>query len=158
MSTRAQALADKLERTNSDMVAAIQSLSDAQWQATCGGDSRTVGVVAHHVAGSHKAIGQLVASVAAGQFTGGPTSEQIDGFNAHHAIEHADCTKEEALALLATTGPTAVQMVREFSDEELDRAAGPYGNTEAVIGHILIGHVQTHLNDMRAAVADASPA
>ena len=47
MSERARTLAHELEQANQALIATIEGLSDAQWQAKTPGDGRSVGVVAH---------------------------------------------------------------------------------------------------------------
>ena len=51
MAERAEALAEKFEQTNNDVISMVESASDGQWKAICADEGWSVGVVAHHVAG-----------------------------------------------------------------------------------------------------------
>jgi hypothetical protein len=151
MSERAAALADRFEQVNKELIATVEGLSDAQWQTGCGGDPRSLGVVAHHVGNSHQSIAGMVQASASGQGGALPAMEQIDGWNAQHAAAHSNCTREETLALLRENGEAAASMVRGLNDEQLDRPAGPLGTTQGAIELVLIGHIQDHLNAIRGA-------
>ncbi len=156
MSDRARTLADRFEQANRDMVATVERCTDAEWRTKTAGEGWSVGVVAHHVAGSHAALAGLVERVATGQPLPGVTWEQINQGNAAHAKEHANCTKAETLALLRQNAGTAAATVRGLNDAQLDRAAplmgGPPMSAQQVIERILIGHVQDHLGSIRAAI------
>ena len=89
MSERARNLAHQLEQANQALIATIEGLSDAQWKATTPGDGRSVGVVAHHVASSHKAVAGLVGAIAHGQKVPTITMEMIHEGNAAHARQFA---------------------------------------------------------------------
>src|SRR5580765_2880065 len=118
MSERAQTLAQQLEQANHDLIRTIEGLTDAQWHAKTPGDGRSVGVVAHHVATSHKAVAGLAKAIAHGQSVPNITMDMIHQGN---AAQHAHCTKAETLALLRQHGAAAVATVRAFGDGELDR-------------------------------------
>jgi len=153
MSERAGTLADQLERANRDLIHTIEGLSDAQWRAKTPGDGRTVGVVAHHVAVSHKSVTGLVGAIAHGRAVPTITMEMIDHGNATHATQHANCTKAETLALLRQNGAAAAAMVRGLGDAQLDRVGGSMGMSAAqAIERVLIGHVHDHHNSIRKAI------
>ncbi len=124
MSERARTLAQQLEQANHDLIGTIEGLSDAQWHAKTPGDGRSVGVVAHHVAESHKTVAGLAKAVATGQPVPNITMDMIHQGNAAHAAQHANCTKAETLALLRQNGAAAVATVRAFGDAELRPAPG----------------------------------
>lgn len=156
MSERAQTLAQELEQANHDLIATIEGLSDAQWRARTPGDGRTVGVVAHHVAESHKAVVGLANAVAHGQSVPTITMDMIHHGNAAHAVQHANCTKAETLALLRQNGAAVVAAVRAFGDAELDRTVTfPMGTLSVaqVVEMILTGHAQDHHGTIRKALA-----
>ena len=117
-------------------------------------DGRTVGVVAHHVASGHATIGGLVQGFAAGMPAPGITPEMIDGRNAEHAQQYANCSKQETAELLDRNGAAATAIVRRLTDEQLARTGTIFGSdwtTEQVVERILIGHPQGHLAAIRAA-------
>src|SRR5215471_3175023 len=155
MSARAQSLAHQLEETNHSLIATIEGLSDAQWHATTPGDGRSVGVVAHHVATSHKSVAGLVGAIAHGQKVPNITMEMIHDGNAKHADQFANCTKAETLALLRQNGAAAVATVRGLDDTGLDRTVSfPMGTMTAaqVVERVLIGHANDHHGTIRRAV------
>jgi hypothetical protein len=155
MSERARTLAHHLEQANNALTATIEGLSDAQWHAKTPGDGRSVGVVAHHVASSHKMVAGIATAIAHGQSVPNITMEMIHQGNAKHAAEHANVTKAETLALLRQNGAAAVATVRGFGDAELDRTATfPMGTMSVaqVVERILTGHAQDHHGTIKKAI------
>jgi uncharacterized damage-inducible protein DinB len=157
MSERARNLAQQLEQANHGLITTIEALSDAQWQAKTPGDGRSVGVVAHHVASSHKTVAGLAGAIAHGQSVPAITMDMIHQGNAAHAAQHANCTKAETLALLRQNGAAAVAAVRGFGDAELDRTTTlPLGTMSVaqVVERILIGHVHDHHGTIKKALGE----
>jgi uncharacterized damage-inducible protein DinB len=155
MSERARTLAQQLEQANHDLIGTIEGLSDAQWHAKTPGDGRSVGVVAHHVAESHKTVSGLAKAVATEQPVPNITMDMIHQGNASHAAQHANCTKAETLALLRQNGAAAVATVRAFGDAELDRTVAlPMGTLSVaqLVERVLTGHAQDHHGTIRKAV------
>jgi hypothetical protein len=155
MSERARTLAHQLEQANHALIATIEGLTDAQWHAKTPGDGRSVGVVAHHVATSHKTVAGLATAIAHGQTVPPITMEMIHQGNAAHAAQHANCTKAETLALLRQNGAAAVATVRGFGDAELDRTVtlpiGPMSVAQ-VVERVLTGHAQQHHGTIKQAI------
>jgi hypothetical protein len=157
MSVRARSLAQQFEQANHDLIATVEGVSDAQWRAKTPGDGRSVGVVAHHVATSHKMIAGLAGAIAHGQPVPAVTMDMIHQGNAAHAAQYANCTRAETLALLRQNGAEALAAVRELGDAGLDRTATlPLGTMSAaqVIERILIGHVHDHHGSIRKALGE----
>ena len=155
MSERANSLAQQLEHANRDLIHTIEGLSDTQWRAKTPGDGRSVGVVAHHVATSHKSVAGLVGAIAHGKAVPTITMEMIHDGNAKHADQFANCTKAETLALLRQNGAAAVATVRGLDDTGLDRTVSfPMGTMTAaqVVERVLIGHANDHHGTIRRAV------
>jgi len=155
MGTIGESLATQFEQANADLIAAVEGMGDAQWRARSQNEQWPVGVVAHHVAVSHTGIADVVKAIAAGQQLPPFTQEMVDQGNAQHAREHADCTREETLALLRENGRTAVEAVRAIPDEGFARTAPLLGremNAQQAAEMILIGHPRAHLASIRAAV------
>jgi hypothetical protein len=123
MSTRSNALADRLERGASALADLAGKLTDAQWRTPVPGDGRSVGVIVHHVASVYPIEVQLAQTVAAGKPVTGVTMNDIHAMNAKHAADNAAVTKEAAVALLRTSSAAAAAAIRALSDAELDRAA-----------------------------------
>ncbi|HEY7140717.1 MAG TPA: DinB family protein [Methylomirabilota bacterium] len=155
MSERARNLAQQLEQANQSLIATIEGLSDAQWRAKTPDDGRSVGVVAHHVAVSHKSVAGLVGAIAQGQPVPPITMEMIHEGNAAHATQHANCTKAETLALLRQNGAAAVATVRGLGETELERTVSfPMGTMTAaqVVERVLVGHANGHHGSIRKAI------
>ena len=104
MSERARTLAHQLEQANHALIATIEGLSDAQWHAKTPGDGRSVGVVAHHVATSHKTVAGLATAIAHGQPVPPITMDMIHQGNAAHAAQHATAPRPRRWRSSARTG------------------------------------------------------
>jgi hypothetical protein len=79
--------------------------------------------------------------------------DMINKGNAEHAVQFANATKGETLALLRQNGAAAAATVRGLGDTHLDRVGGSMGMTAAqVIERILIGHVVDHHGSIRKAI------
>ena len=123
MSTRSNALADRLEQGAGALADFAGKLNDAQWRTPVPGDGRMVGVIVHHVASVYPIEVQLAQSVAAGKAVTGVTMNDIHAMNAKHAAENAAVTRDAAVTLLRQNSKTAAAAIRALSDAELDRAA-----------------------------------
>jgi len=88
-----------------------------------GNDRRTAGVLVHHVATMYPIEIDVARSVGSGKAVTDITWEVVAQFNAKHAEEKTAVTKAEALELLRQNSRKASDAVREFTDEQLDRAA-----------------------------------
>jgi hypothetical protein len=150
MSARAQALGDRFEQANSDLITSIEGMDEETWQISRGGDSRTLGVIAHHVASSYRPIMALASGTARGEAPVRSTPEQIDERAAAHAAKYANCTRAETVALLRENGAQAAAQVQTLTDAELDRGA-PLTAGE-IIERILIGHTTGHTSYIREAL------
>ncbi len=157
--SRGEELATQFEATNASVIAAVDSLSEAQWGSLSAAEHWSHGVVAHHIAVDHEAIAGLVQTIATGGTVPPLDSDALDAINAEHAAEAANCTKEETLALLRTEGMSAASMLRGLSDEQLDATAilpllGPEPVTAAqVVENVLVGHINMHLESLQSAAS-----
>lgn len=122
MSTRANQLADRLERGAALLAAFARELTDAQWNTKVLPDSRTVGVLVHHVANLYPIEMDVIDAAVAGNAIVDVTWEVVAGINREHAKAFANVTKTEALEFLERTSRDAARRIRAFSDEDLDRA------------------------------------
>ena len=157
MSARAESLAKQFEGRAAEMTAAIEKLTDADWKKVTSAEKWSVGVTAHHVAGAHDPIANIVKTIAAGESLPHFTMTMLDEMNANHAIEYANCTKAETLALHKKGVATAAALVRGLSDAELDRSGAPLTGmppmtTQQIVEGILIDHINEHLGSIRATV------
>ena len=159
MSSRAEALATRLEQGAAALGAFAASMTDTEWRtAKHPRDGRPFGVIVHHVATVYPLEVQLARTLAAGQPITGVTWEGIAEMNAKHAKEHGDASKEEALALLAQNSKAAADMIRQFTDAELDSAAAVSLNFNApltaqfFLEDHAVRHSYHHLARMREAL------
>ena len=157
MSARAELLAKQFEGRAAEMTAAIEKLTDADWKKVTSAEKWSVGVTAHHVAGAHDPIANIVETIAAGESLPHFTMTMLDEMNAKHVIEYANCTKAETLALHKSGAAGAAALVRGLSDAELDRSGAPLTGmpamtTQQIVEGILINHIDEHLGSIRATV------
>lgn len=161
--TRSARLADRLERGACALAEFACALTDAEWRITTPGDGRPVGVVVHHVASVYPLEVHLAQMMASGTHIVGVTGATVREMNAAHAVEHANTSKQDALALLAENSAAAADAVRLFSDDDLDYAVpvSLYGDAELTCQFMLedhaVRHSLHHLARLRAAVAQAAP-
>ena len=154
MAGRSEELAKKFEAKAAEATAVFEKLSDADWKKKTGDWS--VAVAAHHIASSHAGLSGVVKMLRAGQ---GPaiTMDMIHAGNAKHAQEFANCTKAETIALHKKNAAEAAAIVRGLSDAELDNKGVvlqgmPPMSAGDLAGGLMVGHIDEHLNSIRAAV------
>jgi uncharacterized protein (TIGR03083 family) len=157
MGAKGEALARQFEAKVQEATAVLEKLSEADWKKTTSAEKWTVGVVAHHVAGSHEGIAGIVKTVAAGQSMPPFTMEMLDAMNAKHAQEFAGCTKAETVALHKKNAAAAAAVVRGLSDADLARSGTvltgmPPMTAEQIVTNILIHHIDDHFRSIRATV------
>jgi uncharacterized damage-inducible protein DinB len=156
MSTRAEQLADELQRATDEVAAYIEGIPDEAWQRECAAEQCTVAALACHIADGYGPILEgLVKPIAEG--TEGPrySLEELAQWNAAAAQENAAQPKAVALERLRSKAPAAIAYLRGLSDDQLQRTGTlPFGGdpmpAEAVIEHILIGHPRSHLASIQA--------
>jgi hypothetical protein len=122
-SSRANALADRLEQGAAALVSLASSLTDSEWQTHLPKDGRKVGVVVHHVASVYPIEISLAQTLASGKPVEGVTWPVIHDMNAGHAKENDGVTKEAAIELVRKNSAAAAAAIRALSDAELDAAA-----------------------------------
>jgi hypothetical protein len=159
MSRRTEALADRIEEGAATLAAFAEGLTEAEWRAPVSrSDSRPVGVIVHHVANMYPLEIEAARMIARGQAVTDVTWEAVAELNAKHAREQAEVTKAAALELLRRSSREAAAAVREFTDEELDRAApfslsfGAPVTAQFVIEDHALRHSWHHLARIRTAL------
>jgi SAM-dependent methyltransferase len=159
LSRRAESLADRLEEGAELLAAFAEGLSDAEWRARVSTtDSRSVGVIVHHVASLYPIEIDAAKAIAGGNAVTDVTWEVIADLNATHAQEQAEVTKAVALELLRQNSRDAGAAVRAFTDEELDQAApfslsfGAPVTAQFVIEDHALRHSWHHLARIRTAI------
>jgi len=120
---QAQALAERLEQGARALIDFAGTLTDAEWQMPLPKDGRKIGVIVHHVAAVYPIEVQLAQVLAKGQPVTGVTWPDIHAMNAQHAADHANVTRDEAIAALRRNSADAAAAIRQLSDQELATAS-----------------------------------
>jgi DinB family protein len=156
---RAELLADRIEEGAAGLATFVEGLSDVEWRRPVSGmDSRSVGVIVHHVAGVYPIEVDLARAIASGKAVTDVTWEVVAKLNDNHAHEQAGVTKAAALELLRRNSHEAAAAVRKFTDDELDRAApfslsfGAPVTAQFVIEDHALRHSWHHLAAIRKAL------
>ena len=158
MGTKAEALAKQFETKAQEAAAVLEKVSDADWKKVTEAEKWSVGVTAHHVAGSHEPIAGMIQTIATGgKLPEGFTMDALHQMNAKHAQEHANCTKAETIALHKKGAAAATAVVRALSDEQLAKTGTLLGgmppmSVEQVVTGILINHIDDHFGSIRKTV------
>jgi len=161
--SRSTRLADEFEAAQKSFIALVESLSDEQWRMpgvntpvprmNDEDESRTVGVIAHHVANTQPWIMGRIRAI----IEDGPTPPvDFKVINAEHAIEHARATKAEVLAMLEENMRRICDEVRAIRDDLLDKERQLPTGTMTVgqrIGRVLIGHMGAHQASIEATIS-----
>ena len=158
---RAEALADRIELGAAGLAAFAEGLSETEWLrpvSESGRDDRSVGVIVHHVASVYPIEIDLARAIASGNAVTDITWNAVAEMNAKHAQDQAGVTKAAALELLRRNSLQAAAAVREFTEEELDRAApfslsfGAPVTAQFVIEDHAVRHSWHHLARIRTAL------
>ena len=159
MSRRAELLAARIEEGAAGLAALAEGLSDAEWGTpTSATDRRTVGQIVNHVALVYPIEIDLARAIAGGNAVTDVTWQVVAEMNAGHARDYAKVTRAEALELLRKNSRQAAEVVRAFTDEELDRAApfslsfGAPVTAQFVIEDHALRHSWHHLARIRTAL------
>jgi len=98
----------------------------------------------------------MVQAVANGMPLPPITMDIVDGGNAEHAKQFANCTKAETLDLARKNSAGATSMLRSLSDEQLGKTATVAFMNNATVSAaqlaemLVVGHVQGHLQSIKA--------
>ena len=158
-SRRAALLADRIEQGAAGLAAFAEGISEAEWHVPVSGtDSRSVGVIVHHVASMYPIEIDVAKAVAGGNAITDVTWEVVAGINAKHAQDQAAATKAATLELLRKNSREAAAAVRALTDEQLDQAApfslsfGAPVTAQFVIEDHALRHSWHHLAKIRKAL------
>ena len=156
MAGKAEALAKQFEAKAQEATGVFERLSDADWKKTAS-ETWTVGVVAHHIAGSHEGIGGIIKTVASGKSMPNFTMDMLHDMNAKHAKEFANVSKAETIALHKKNAAEAAAIVRGLDDAGLARSAAalkgmPPTTAEQLVVGILCHHIDDHLGSIKKTV------
>ena len=161
MATRAEVLAERIEQGAEEIIAAVENLSDEQWQTPCGSEQRSVGVLVHHVGTMYPIEADVVRMLAENGEAPGVDWPAVHGINADHATTNAAADKSVAIALVRNNVQAAVETVRGLSDAQLDRVApnalawnAPMTVQNFIENHP-IAHPYSHLESIQIALNGA---
>ena len=157
MGAKGEALAKQFEAKAEEAAAVLEKLSEADWKKVTEAEKWSVGVTAHHLAGSYERVPDIATGLAAGQSFGNFTRKILDERNAQHAKDFAGCTKEETLTLHRKGAAKAASVVRGFRDEQLEKRGilftdAPPMTVEQLIMGALIDHTDEHYGSIRKTV------
>jgi DinB family protein len=158
VATRAEILADRVAQGAEEFIAAIEGLSDEQWQTPCGDEKRSVGVLVHHVGTMYPIEADVVRMLAENGEAPGVDWPTVHGINADHATTNVAADKAAAIALVRGNVQAAVSVVRGLSDAQLDRLApnGLAWNAPMTVQNFIenhpIAHPYSHLESIRTAL------
>lgn len=155
MSERAAALAERFERANDEVIAAVEGCTEEQWWSACPDDGRIVAVVARHIASGYRGIAAWLSAAEAGRPLPPPFASPSGHADAVPII--CTCAIAETVALLRGNGAAVASLLRRWSDEQLERtltngASGRAWRADHLIGCILFAHVGENLAALRRAL------
>ena len=158
MHPRAQALAEKIKAFNREMMGCVQSCTDEDWQQRCEAEDWTVGVVARHVGDGHYRVVELAKMIIAGSPLPDWTMDAVVQMANSHAREHADCTREDVLAVLESNADTLYKFIITLSEDELDRQGnmallGGSISVQQILEILILQSGGDHLKSIRTALA-----
>ena len=157
MGAKGETFAKQFEAKAQEVSSTIERLSDADWKKVTAAEKWSVGVVAHHIAGSHQGLSGVVKMLADGKGGPGINMDMIHAGNAKHAQEFAGVSKADTLALHKSNAAAAATMLRGIADGDFDRTGVvlngmPPMSAGQLAGGLLVGHMEEHLGSIRATV------
>jgi DinB superfamily len=158
MATRAEVLATRIDQGARDLIAAVQDLSDEQWQTPCGDEQRSIGVLVHHVGTMYPIEADVAKTLADNGAAPGVDWSVVHGINSDHATANATPDKKQSIDLVLDNVRKVVETVRGMTDEQLDRLApnalawnAPMTVQNFIENHP-VAHPYIHLESIRAAL------
>ena len=152
--SRSARLADEFHTAQESFIKLVESLTDEKWRIrgvntpelrqNDEDESRSVGVIAHHVASTQPWIMSRIRAIIEDEPTP-PVDFKI--INAEHALEHAGATKAEVVGMLQQNLHRITDEVRAIPDHMLDKERQlPTGvmTVQQRIERVLIGHMKAH--------------
>jgi hypothetical protein len=157
VSERARKLAERFEQVGEGFAAEMEGLSEAQWRSFCPDEGRTVAALAYHVGWAYPVEIAAFRAMALGEARSAFSAGGIDEVNARHGAANAACDQAETVRMLRSNALAAAAIVRELTDEQLERTGAyveewPTASVQEWIERVLIGHPVGHQRSIRAAV------
>ena len=157
MGAKGETFAKQFEAKAQEVTSTIECISDTDWKKVTTSEQWPVGVVAHHIAGSHQGLSGVVKMLADGK--GGPSidMEVIHAGNAKHAKDFAGVSKADTLALHKTNVAAVGTLLRGISDADYDKSGTvlkgmPSMSAGQLAGGLLCGHMDEHLKSIKATI------
>lgn len=159
MSARAEALAERFERANQEVLGLVSTCPAEQMAAICPAEGWTAAALGSHIAYSYKGmLDNLIKPIVAGEHVAPRGQEAFAEMNARHAVESAAMPREQVVGLLQGLGQQTAEYLRSLSDEDLDRSTTfpsmdrPV-SVEQLVDMVLIGHTKEHGQSLREGLA-----
>lgn len=158
MNSRSQALAQKIQAFNRNLLDCVQNCSDSDWQKICPAEDWPVGVVLRHVADGHYGVMALAQMIIKGDPLPELTMEAVIRMGNDHAREHAACTREEVIALLEKNGGALRDFIANLAEDELDRQGqmtliGGQVSTQQLLEMLILHSGGDHLSSVQATLS-----
>ena len=101
MSQRAGELSQRLKQFGDELSQMVQQIPEEDWTKVLPIEQWPVGAALHHVAAGHLGITSLARMILNGEQLPEITMEGLKEMANQHARDHADCTKQEVLEIMA---------------------------------------------------------
>ena len=157
MGGRARELSERLRQFNDDIIAFVEKCTDVDWLKECTVEQWPVGVTARHIGAGHYSVVAVAGMMIAGEKLPELTMETIVDMANQHAREHAGCTKQEVLDVLAKGGVEMTAFVAGLQDSDLDcrrhfAVMGREITVEEFLENVVLRSAGDHFANMKAAV------
>jgi hypothetical protein len=155
-SERGAALAADFAAANAEAIAFVEHCNEDEWRVAVPEEGWSVGVVLHHIAEGYGQATRWLQAMRSGRGVT-ETAADIDRANAAHAVRAGSVDPVETIALLEMRGAELETLLRQLSDEQLDRTAafGPAGGQVlpcAELAPVAASHTREHLAHARDAL------
>jgi hypothetical protein len=157
MGTKADALADRFEAFNREVMDLVFACTPEQWRIVLPYEEWSVGVTARHIGAGHFSARELAGAILRGDPLPELTMDAVIDMGNAHAREHSDCTRDEVLAVLKTNGEALSVFVRGLDDDDLAKTAhlalmGGDVGAGKLMEFIILESAGEHLANMRKAL------
>lgn len=179
MSARAEELAAQYDRAVEDLLATVGDLPDEVWTSICPDLGWTVAAATRHIGAFMADDLRWLEEAARGEKTAAESVAELHRDNAESALAHAHADHGDTLAMVEFAHQHGRTMLAALTDEQLahvipmsmffpgDVSTDPWvtgiieetgesARLDGLIEHILIGHVEQHLESIKAAVNAAA--
>ncbi len=149
-------LAERIRTFNDEVIAFVEQCSVEQWQKVCAWEEWSVGVTARHIGAGHFEVISLAEMIINGQTLPELTMDDFRQMGNQHAREHAECSREEVLAILRKNGAAAADYVAGKTAAELERQAylsvtGGDVTARQLLEYVILESGGEHLANMKIA-------